>query len=226
MASSTRRLGVALLACLAIAVGPGGVAYATHIFADVPTTAFYHADASWAKDQGITVGCGDFDYCPEDPVSRGQMAAFLHRMASRTRTDHFSCAGTGFIPHVGGLAVHGTAGSLRFQSFGYADCPLIVPDGAVLTKVMFAYLDNDPDGTVQGIMYRGTRGSGYAAMGGMPVSTNAASPRVAIATTVNFPVIDNVQYDYWFRAEFQGGSPDVGVLGAIVEYTTIGAPEP
>lgn len=29
------------------------------------------------KNDGITAGCGDGNYCPEDPVSRAQMAVFL-----------------------------------------------------------------------------------------------------------------------------------------------------
>ena len=28
---------------------------------------------------GVTLGCGDRAYCPSDLVTRGQMAAFLHR---------------------------------------------------------------------------------------------------------------------------------------------------
>jgi hypothetical protein len=48
-------------------------------FADVPTT--YWASA-WIKQlvvEGITVGCGNGNYCPEAPVTRAQMAVFLLR---------------------------------------------------------------------------------------------------------------------------------------------------
>jgi hypothetical protein len=48
-------------------------------FGDVPTT--YWA-AAWIKQlvtEGITSGCGAGIYCPESPVTRGQMAVFLSR---------------------------------------------------------------------------------------------------------------------------------------------------
>jgi glucose/arabinose dehydrogenase len=48
-------------------------------FTDVPQeNQFYDfIDRLWVR--GITVGCGGTNYCPTDPVTRGQMAAFLVR---------------------------------------------------------------------------------------------------------------------------------------------------
>jgi hypothetical protein len=51
-------------------------------FTDVPTT--YWA-AAWIKQlvvEGITSGCGPDTYCPEQPVTRAQMAVFLVRTFS------------------------------------------------------------------------------------------------------------------------------------------------
>jgi pyridoxal biosynthesis lyase PdxS len=48
-------------------------------FNDVATN--YWA-AAWIKQlaaDGITTGCGSGNYCPEDPVTRAQMAVFLVR---------------------------------------------------------------------------------------------------------------------------------------------------
>jgi hypothetical protein len=48
-------------------------------FGDAP--ADYWA-AAWIKQlvaEGITAGCGNGNYCPEDPVTRAQMAVFLVR---------------------------------------------------------------------------------------------------------------------------------------------------
>ncbi len=39
----------------------------------------FEADIEWLAAQGITEGCGVRLFCPNDPVTRGQMAAFLHR---------------------------------------------------------------------------------------------------------------------------------------------------
>ena len=51
-------------------------------FGDVPPD--YWA-AAWIKQlvtEGITAGCGNGDYCPEQPVTRAQMAVFLVRTFS------------------------------------------------------------------------------------------------------------------------------------------------
>jgi hypothetical protein len=52
---------------------------ATGMFADVPMANPY---APWIEQlarEGITGGCGPTTYCPDDPVTRGQMAVFLVR---------------------------------------------------------------------------------------------------------------------------------------------------
>lgn len=55
-----------------------------HGFPDVPSGSWYDAAVSWASEHGITTGVGDTGrFQPLDPVTRGQMAAFLHRTASR-----------------------------------------------------------------------------------------------------------------------------------------------
>jgi hypothetical protein len=48
-------------------------------FSDVPTANLF---APWIEQlarEGITGGCGGGNYCPDDPVTRGQMAVFLVR---------------------------------------------------------------------------------------------------------------------------------------------------
>lgn len=49
----------------------------TATFGDVPTVHpfFQHIEALAAS--GITAGCGGSNYCPSDPITRGQMAVFL-----------------------------------------------------------------------------------------------------------------------------------------------------
>jgi len=50
---------------------------ATATFSDVPTNhwAFQFVEALAAS--GITAGCGGGKYCPDDPITRGQMAIYL-----------------------------------------------------------------------------------------------------------------------------------------------------
>jgi hypothetical protein len=53
------------------AEGPG--------FADVPTDSPFLTEITWLARIGISNGCGDSRFCPDAPVTRGQMASFLHR---------------------------------------------------------------------------------------------------------------------------------------------------
>lgn len=39
----------------------------------------FASDVAWMVEQGITAGCAPDRYCPDEPVTRGQMAAFLVR---------------------------------------------------------------------------------------------------------------------------------------------------
>ena len=48
-------------------------------FIDVPPGAPFHASIEALVASGITAGCGNDKFCPQNPVTRGQMAAFLSR---------------------------------------------------------------------------------------------------------------------------------------------------
>jgi hypothetical protein len=59
-------------------------AVATHSFTDVPDDHTFHSDIEWLKDKGVTRGCNppaNTEYCPERFTSRGEMAAFFHRLS-------------------------------------------------------------------------------------------------------------------------------------------------
>lgn len=47
-------------------------------FTDSDNSVFIN-DIAWLLDSGITKGCGGTEFCPDDRVTRGQMAAFLNR---------------------------------------------------------------------------------------------------------------------------------------------------
>lgn len=51
-------------------------------FSDVPEDHPFHDDIDWLAAEGITRGCAETAFCPTDPVTRGQLAAFLHRAAA------------------------------------------------------------------------------------------------------------------------------------------------
>jgi hypothetical protein len=51
----------------------------TGVFADVPVGSFADRWVEQLAAEGITSGCGNGNYCPNDPVTRAQMAVFLVR---------------------------------------------------------------------------------------------------------------------------------------------------
>ncbi len=59
---------------------PGLPVGATTEFTDDNGSTF-EADIEWLAATGVTKGCSATGpkFCPNDPVTRGQMAAFLHR---------------------------------------------------------------------------------------------------------------------------------------------------
>jgi hypothetical protein len=72
-------LTVARPGALATGHGPRWLARGEPLeFADIYDTVFLN-DIIWMADQGITSGCSVSSFCPEDPVTRGQMAAFFTR---------------------------------------------------------------------------------------------------------------------------------------------------
>jgi S-layer family protein/all-beta uncharacterized protein len=48
-------------------------------FLDVPTTHPFYTEIGKLSARGVTLGCGGENYCPNDPVTREQMAAFIMR---------------------------------------------------------------------------------------------------------------------------------------------------
>ena len=75
-----------LIAGLLLVVGTTP-AVASHSFDDVPDDHVFHADIAWLAVEEVTAGCNppiNDNYCPNDNVTRGQMAAFLVRALGLT----------------------------------------------------------------------------------------------------------------------------------------------
>ncbi len=74
-------------------------AYATtSMFADVPDDHMFVDDINWMKTAGITNGCGDgTNYCPNGNVTRGQMAAFMHRLSMNEVVDARTNSGVSIV---------------------------------------------------------------------------------------------------------------------------------
>ncbi len=79
------RLALAFVVVLAV-MAPVAVIAAGGTFVDDDTSIF-EGDIEWMAANGITSGCGPDTYCPEDNVTRGQMAAFMKRLATKKVVD-------------------------------------------------------------------------------------------------------------------------------------------
>lgn len=79
-----RRVRVAVLAASCLLLLPA-VAIAASGFTDVPASNVHLADIEWLADADVTKGCNPPDndrFCPDDNVTRAQMASFLRRLAT------------------------------------------------------------------------------------------------------------------------------------------------
>jgi hypothetical protein len=72
-----------VVAVAALIVAPL-TAVATHNFNDVPNSNTFHNNIEWLSENDVTRGCNPPSnslFCPEDNVTREQMAAFMQRLA-------------------------------------------------------------------------------------------------------------------------------------------------
>jgi hypothetical protein len=61
-------------------LGGAYTAHGAHIFSDVGFFALFHDATEWLANRGVTLGCAAGLYCPNDLVTRAQMALFLNRL--------------------------------------------------------------------------------------------------------------------------------------------------
>ena len=83
-----RRKFVAAIAAVVILLPVAAVA-ATSLFTDVSDDSIFVEDINWMKISGITKGCNvaGTEYCPAENVTRQQMAALTHRLATSQVVD-------------------------------------------------------------------------------------------------------------------------------------------
>lgn len=65
-------------------------AFAGQRFDDVGDDNIFKADIEWLAESGVTLGCNppaNTEFCPEDNVTRQQVAAFMHRLADSRAVD-------------------------------------------------------------------------------------------------------------------------------------------
>ena len=62
--------------------GPGNIHGPCAGFSDVDAGNSFCSNVHWLRNRAVTLGCTATSYCPNDPVTRLQMAAFLNRLAN------------------------------------------------------------------------------------------------------------------------------------------------
>jgi S-layer homology domain len=123
MFSRTRRRRFITLAVAAFLVVPATV-FASDGFIDVPDTQIFHGDIAWMDANGITSGCGGGNYCPDDNVTRGQMAAFMKRLATKkvvnAATAETAVSATTATTAGNGAVAHGYYSGPSFEADGFS----------------------------------------------------------------------------------------------------------
>lgn len=79
---SSYPLVISMCLIFATSPAPSQAAAPWQGFDDVPPSNAFYGDISWLHDEGITKGCNPPSntlFCPEEAVTRGEMAAFLNR---------------------------------------------------------------------------------------------------------------------------------------------------
>src|SRR3970282_1315128 len=92
----TRLTTIALTAAIAVLLAAPTAVWAAHQFTRVPNSHTFHNAIDWMKTNNITVGCNppaNTQYCPDENVTRGQMAAFMKRLAENQVVDARAVAG-------------------------------------------------------------------------------------------------------------------------------------
>jgi S-layer family protein len=159
------RAVVVVIALLALVALPVSNVFANHVFTDVPTSAFYHDQVSALANAGITGGCGSGKYCPNNVVTRGQMAVFLDRLGNLSNehgavVDALTLNGFVVGPGIEQYTLAGGAASecedtvepvgLPFGSYALVYTVYGVPATMTTDEVIVSLVDtDDPDGNYQ-----------------------------------------------------------------------------
>lgn len=230
---------VLVLLIPAAAIAAGG-------FDDVPEDNIYWRDIRWMGEAGVTLGCNpplNTDYCPDDFVTRAQMAAFMHRLAvnrvvdaatvegltAEDRVGQQGVPGPPGLPAEGPLNIHQSDftpvnqsiewtrenGELSLPSGGEMLAPVVLPQGVAITALQVWVLADFDDQVLNVTLNRAHKTSGpYEPIG----SVAAIRPYEAgitrfEETTIAAPVVDNDLYWYVLRAHFAPDSYDEFDLG-------------
>jgi len=227
---NVRRSVITVVLALVAVLSGSVVALASHQFVDVPTSNVFHNDISWLADLGITKGCNppaNDQFCPNDPVTRAQMAAFLHRLGDTTIERTVGIDQVGFLPLVSdGSYIDydynavGTYGRVAPDKPLGASVP--IPDGATITGFSVTFCDLSPTDATAVLLRRPDPASTGAFGETVAEVTSSGSDCAITASTSSIAnaVVDTTNYSYAIEVR----SPDGG--SGFVRRATVTYEEP
>jgi hypothetical protein len=142
---------VAFLVVLGVFLAIPAGSWASHRFTDVPDSNIFHDDIGWLADAGVTRGCNppaNDEFCPDDAVTRAQMAAFMRRLAEGRVVDAATVQGLdpgaleGSQGPEGPAGPQGPAGPSGPRGFSAWDT---IPSGVTVTGNFFWDARSDTD---------------------------------------------------------------------------------
>jgi hypothetical protein len=250
----SRRHGLGLL--VSVAVLGGAIAFplgvlAAHRFTDVPASNTFHDDIAAIADAGVTTGCSPNLYCPEQFVTREQMAAFLNRLGAlapgktpvvnatrldgldsaqfarsdQPRSGQATCAGSMLLPFDTAVA-YNTVFNLIYTTTapGNFRCQFHLPDGATITSFNAGLQDESTtESTDCGLVRHSLTNVTSASLAHAATATDENVGRVVrVDDSIAQPVVDNTAFTYSTQCSISGFGGDVGIFGATVEYEVTG----
>ncbi len=151
MKSGYRRKATFVVGTLLVLLIPMS-AFAAGRFTDVSDDNVFKADIEWLASAGVTKGCNppaNDEFCPEEVVTREQVAAFMHRLATNRVVDAATLEGRTASEVIarGAGAESGSSTSPIVLTDGTATelaaMTITVPaDGGIVTVTTSATLDN------------------------------------------------------------------------------------
>jgi hypothetical protein len=102
-----RKMSITTVIALVLTTAVSTAVIAAHSFTDVPDDNTFHLDIEWLDANRVTRGCNppaNTQYCPDEDVTREQMAAFMRRL-----TETFGTVGDQVIDPTDEIAVDSAA---------------------------------------------------------------------------------------------------------------------
>jgi hypothetical protein len=192
----------AALMAVGLVLGLAAAGLASHQFSDVPTSAIYHGAVEWIANRGITTGCATGLYCPDDAVTRAQMALFMWRLGARLTPADVPVQGSGASLDLDASPVVCQTGSLGLSSY-----PLRVVVYAHVTAAEGSF-SSGMDMRMRAVYSTDDGATWLEAIPPTPVWTRS-DPHASLATVSFVDLAPNVAHRFGMRLSRVGTSTTV-----------------